>query len=165
MGTIPNTNQYFASEFRNERRMLAAEFAGRQVELLPPQRSFLPCRLELTESLSTPFRAVVHGLTPDFWEYPHDQVPGDRDVEPHPDRFLGLPTKLTIRAEGRVRLLHGVVMSARHLGNWTSETEHAGYDAFELVVEAPLRLLDLRRASRVYQERPTRQILHELLEE
>ncbi|HVI55668.1 MAG TPA: DUF2345 domain-containing protein [Luteibacter sp.] len=145
--------------------MLAVEFGGRKAELRPPERSFLPCRLELTESLSTPFRAVVHGLTPDFWRYPHDDIPGDRDVEPHPDRFLGLPTRITVRAEGRVRLIHGVVTRVRHLGNWFSETEHAGYDAFELVVEAPLRLLDLRRASRVYQERTTLQILHELLDE
>jgi type VI secretion system secreted protein VgrG len=165
MATLPNIDEQFASEIGDHRRMLAVEFGSRQAELRPPDRSFLPCRLDLTESLSTPFRAVVHGLTPDLWCYPHDSVPGDRDVEPHPDRFLGLPTKITIRSEGRVRLMHGVVTRARHLGNWFSEPELAGFDAFELVVEAPLRLLDLRRASRVYQERTTRQILHELLEE
>jgi hypothetical protein len=93
--------------------MLAVEFCGRQAEFLPPQRQFLPYRVELTKSLSTPFRAVVHGLTPDLWEYAHDQALGDRDVEPHPDRFLRLPTRLTIRAEGSVRLLRGVVMGAR----------------------------------------------------
>ena len=165
MGTIPNIKEHFASEMNDQRRMLAVDFGGWSAETRPPERSFLPCRLELTESLSTPFRAVVHGLTPDFWRYPHVDVPGDRDVEPHPDRFLGLATRITIRAEGRVRLVHGVVMRARHLGNWFSETERVGYDAFELVVEAPLNLLDLRRASRVYQERTTLQILHELLEE
>ncbi|HVI55660.1 MAG TPA: type VI secretion system Vgr family protein [Luteibacter sp.] len=165
MGTIPNIKEHFASEMNDQRRMLAVDFGGWSAETRPPERSFLPCRLELTESLSTPFRAVVHGLTPDFWRYPHVDVPGDRDVEPHPDRFLGLATRITIRAEGRVHLVHGVVMRARHLGNWFSESERVGYDAFELVVEAPLNLLDLRRASRVYQERTTLQILHELLEE
>jgi type VI secretion system secreted protein VgrG len=165
MATITNIDKDFAAEIGDERRMLAVEFGGREAELRPPGRSFLPCRLELIESLSTPFRAIVHGLTPDLWRYPHDDVPGDRDVEPHPDRFLGLPTKITVRAEGRIRLIHGVVTCARHLGNWFSEAERAGYDAFELVVEAPLRLLDLRRASRVYQERTTLQILHELLDE
>lgn len=165
MGTIPTIKEYFASEIGDQRRMLAVELGVGRAELRPPDRSFLPCRLELTESLSTPFRAVVHGLTPDVWRYPHNDIPGDRDVEPHPDRFLGQPTRITVRAEGRVRQIHGVVTRVRHLGNWFSETERPGYDAFELVVEAPLKLLDLRRASRVYQERTTLQIVHELLDE
>ncbi|SKB88164.1 type VI secretion system Vgr family protein [Luteibacter sp. 22Crub2.1] len=158
-------DDYYTSHFQDAERMLSVAFDGGRDGVLPPSRCFLPFRLEFSERLSQPFRAVLYGITPAYWEFPYDKIPGDRDVEPHADRFLGLSAAIRVRAEGRVRAINGVVTAARHLGNWYSKADYTGHDIFELVIEAPLRLFDMRRASRIYQERSTRGILHELLAE
>lgn len=151
------------NEFQQRDRMLDVYFDGMPDELLP--RSFLAQRLEFTESLSAPFRAVLYGITSERWRLPHENEAGDLDVEAHPDRFLGLPTGIVVRAEGRVRRIHGIVTGVRHLGDWHSKTESDSYHAFELVIESPLRLFDLRRASRVFQERGTLEIVNEIVAE
>lgn len=151
------------NEFQQRDRMLDVYFDGMPDDLLP--RSFLAQRLEFTESLSAPFRAVLYGITSERWRLPHEHEAGDLDVEAHPDRFLGLPTGIVVRAEGRVRRIHGIVTGVRHLGDWHSKTENDSYHAFELVIESPLRLFDLRRASRVFQERGTLEIVNEIVAE
>jgi type VI secretion system secreted protein VgrG len=151
------------NEFQQRDRMLDVYFDGMPDELLP--RSFLAQRLEFTESLSTPFRAVLYGITSERWRIPGETGDVDQDIEAHPDRFLGLPTGIVVRAEGRVRRIHGIVTGVRHLGDWHSKTESDSYHAFELVVESPLRLFDLRRASRVFQERGTLEIVNEIVAE
>ncbi|SKB78221.1 type VI secretion system Vgr family protein [Luteibacter sp. 22Crub2.1] len=165
MGTIPNIQAFVAGEFAQRGRMLSVGFTDTDKASRPPRRSFLAFRLEFSERLSTPFRAVLYGITPQVWTYPDAERPGDRHVEPHPDRFLGLLTSISVRAESRTRKIHGVVTAARQIGNWHSQTEDIGYDVYELVVEPTLCLLALRQANRVFQERTTLQILHELLDE
>lgn len=153
----------FAQEFQLEDRMLGVYFYA--APGTPRPRSFLTLRAHITDALSTPFRAVVHGITPETWYVPDGSDSDDVPVNAHADRFLGVSAGLRVIADGRIYRLHGVVSGVRHLGDWFCQADDETFHAFELIIESPLRLLDLHKTSRIFVDRGVNEVVHDVMHE
>ena len=161
MPTSEPVSAYLARSVYNTHRMLQVCFEDHQGDAAP--YAFLALRLEFTESLSTPFRAVVHGVCPEEWRSPRGDDPDAPGTSAHPHRFLKRAAGIVVTAEGRTRRIHGVVTAVRHLGDWYSKTDEETSHVFELVIESPLRLFDLRKDNRIFPNIGSLQVVRQLI--